>query len=112
MAMVPASGRENPMKILVLEKPLPHASPGACEPFLREEAARVWSLCKEGVIREIYFRADRREAVLLMETTDADDARTILSTLPLVRENLTAFDVIPLMPYSGFERLFTSVGAS
>lgn len=100
------------MKILVLEKPLSHASAGACEPFLHEEAARVWSLCREGAIREIYFRADRREAVLLMETTDADNARKILSTLPLVRENLIAFDVIPLVPYSGFERLFTSPGAS
>jgi hypothetical protein len=112
MAVVPASGRENPMKILVLEKPSSHASAGACEPFLREEAARVWSLCKEGVIREIYFRADRREAVLLMETADADDARKILSTLPLARENLIAFDVIPLVPYAGFERLFASPGAS
>jgi hypothetical protein len=112
MAVVPASGRENPMKILVIEKPLSHASADAFEPSLREEAARVWSLCKEGVIREIYFRADRREAVLLMETIDADDARKILSTLPLVRENLISFDVVPLVPYSGFERLFTSPGAS
>lgn len=110
MAAVPASGRENPMKILVLEKPLPHAPPGACEPFLREEAACVWTLCREGVIREIYFRADRREAVLMMEANDAEDAGRILSALPLVRENLIAFDVIPLAPYSGFERLFTSPG--
>jgi hypothetical protein len=76
------------MKILVLEKPLPRASAKVFEPFLREEAARVWSLCQEGVIREIY------------------------STLPLVRENLVAFDVVPLMPYSGFERLFTVSDAS
>jgi muconolactone delta-isomerase len=100
------------MKILVLEKPLSHASAKAFEPFLREEAARVWSLCQEGVIREIYFRADRREAVIIMEAADADAARTILSTLPLVRENLVTFDVIPLMPYSGFERLFALSGAS
>jgi muconolactone delta-isomerase len=93
------------MKILALEKPQSDLSPVAFEPFLREEAARVRSLCQEGVIREIYFRADRREAVLLLEARDAEEAAKVLATLPLVREKLIAFDVVPLVPYSGFERL-------
>ena len=93
------------MRILALEQPVPGAPAGAFEPFLHEEAACVWSLYREGVIREIYFRAECREAVLIMEARDAEEATEILATLPLVREKLIAFEVIPLVSYSGFERL-------
>jgi len=98
------------VKFLALEKSLSEASAEASLPLLREEAARVWSLHREGVIRELYFRADRREAVLVLEARDGEEANEALATLPLVRENLIAFDVIPLVPYSGFERLFTDSG--
>jgi muconolactone delta-isomerase len=94
------------MKILALETPVPNPPAKAFEPFLNEEAARVWTLLQGGVIREAYFRADRREAVLVLEARDADEARQVLATLPLVREHLIAFEVIPLVPYPGFERLF------
>ena len=70
------------------------------------EAARVWELVQGGIIRESYFRADRPEAVLVLECTDADDARAILASLPLVQAGLIMFEVIPLAPYSGFARLF------
>lgn len=96
------------MRILALERPTPNRTATACEPYLHEEASRVWSLQREGVIREIYFRDDRREAVLMLEARDAAEAVRILSSLPLVRENLIKFDVIPLVPYTGFERLFAS----
>lgn len=98
------------MKFLAIEKSLSGASAEASGPLLREEAARVWSLHREGVIRELYFRADRREAVLVLEARDGGEANEVLATLPLVRENLVAFEVIPLVPYSGFERLFTDSG--
>jgi hypothetical protein len=39
-----------------------------------------------GLIRELYFRADRHEAVLVLECTNVDDAQSVLNTLPLVRE--------------------------
>jgi muconolactone delta-isomerase len=98
------------MKILALEHPLPGISAGELEAHLKQEALHVWRLQQEGAIREIYFRADRREAVLMLEAHDEDEARHILATLPLVRERLIAFDVIPLVPYSGFERLFGTTG--
>ena len=99
------------MKILALEHPFPGISGGEPEAHLKQEALYVWRLQQEGVIREIYFRADRREAVLMLEAHDEDEAQRILATLPLVRERLIAFDVIPLVPYSGFERLFGTTGA-
>jgi len=42
----------------------------------------------------------------VLECADADEARSILDTLPLVREKLIGFELIPLMAYPGFARLF------
>jgi hypothetical protein len=54
----------------------------------------------------LYFRADRHEAVLVLECADVDEARSVLNTLPLVREQLIGFELIPLKAYPGFARLF------
>jgi len=54
----------------------------------------------------LYFRADREEAVLVLECADVEEARAALNTLPLVREKLIGFDLIPLKAYPGFARLF------
>jgi muconolactone delta-isomerase len=94
------------MKILALEKETPNISPGQFAPHLRAEAARVWDLYKSGKLREIYFRQDRSEAVLVLECADAEEANKLLESLPLVQAGLIHFEVIPLIPYPGFERLF------
>ena len=51
---------------------------------------------------------DRRQAVLVLECESADEARRRLEELPLVREGLIDFEVIPLVAYPGFARLFAS----
>ena len=94
------------MKILALEKERPGVTPEQFSPHLRAEAARVWELHQSGVLRETYFRQERHEAVLILECADSAEAQQVLSTLPLVKEGLITFDIIPLMPYSGFARLF------
>ena len=94
------------MKILALEKDFPNTSPKQFAPHHKAEAARVWELYKSGQLREIYFRGDRNEAVLILECTDEVEANKLLDTLPLVKEGLIEFEVIPLVPYPGFERLF------
>lgn len=94
------------MKILALEKESPNATPGQFSPHLRAEAARVWELHQSGVLREIYFSQDRHEAVLILECVDGAEAHQVLSTLPLAKAGLITFEVIPLVPYSGFARLF------
>lgn len=90
------------MKILALE----HEIPGAVGGSLVEEARRVWQLQQEGVLREIYFRADQHTAVLMLECHDVAEAQTVLASLPLVRAGMIDFEVIPLAPYDGFARLF------
>ena len=94
------------MKILALEKEMQNTSPEQFTPHLKAEAARVWELYKGGHIREIYFRGDRSEAVLILECVDVEEAEQLLDSLPLVQAGLIEFEVIPLVPYPGFERLF------
>ena len=93
------------MKILALERELPGATDEGFLTHARAEAARAWDLHQQGLIRELYFRADRSEAVLMLECADIDEAHAVLATLPLVRAGLITFDVIPLVAYPGFARL-------
>ena len=94
------------MKILVLENELPNATMERFQEYAVVEAGKVWALVQAGVIRESYFRADRSDAVLVLECQNVDEAREALSTLPFVQNKLITFELIPLKAYSGFERLF------
>lgn len=95
------------MKILAIEHERPGATAGQFQAHLREEAVVVWQLYQSDTIREIYFRADRHTAVLVLECENVAEAGAILAALPLVKAGLIEFDVIPLMPYPGFSRLFS-----
>lgn len=94
------------MKILAIEKEVPGATAEEFKPHLKAEAARAWELYQAGVFRELYFRQDWPGAVLILECADVEEANKTLGTLPLVQQKLIAFDVIPLVPYPGFARLF------
>ncbi len=94
------------MKILALEREAPNVVAKQYQRHARDEASRVWELYQQGVIRELYFRADRNEAVLVLECENVEAAHQTLSTLPLVEHGLITFELIPLKAYPGFARLF------
>ncbi|MBZ0292072.1 MAG: superoxide dismutase [Anaerolineae bacterium] len=93
------------MKILALEREISQQS-ADYQPYLKAEAASVWELYQAGLLREIYFHANEHTAVILLECDDEATARELLDSLPLVKAGLITFDIIPLVPYSGFARLF------
>ena len=95
------------MKILALEKEVPGVNDGQfTDDILKAEARKAWELYQSGVLRELYFTADKDEAVLVLKCESADEARRQLSELPLMRAGLIDFQVIPLVAYPGFARLF------
>lgn len=94
------------MKLLALERDKPGTTDAEFAPHLKAEAARAWVLYQQGFFRELYFRRDEHTAVLVLECSGTDEAKTILSTLPLVQLGLITFELLPLVPYPGFERLF------
>lgn len=95
------------MKVLAIEKDMPGISSSQFDPHLKDEAKKAWELYKKGIFREIYFRQDKHQAVIMLECQDSGHAKQILDTLPLVQEGLISFEIMPLGPYPGFERLFS-----
>ncbi len=94
------------MKILAIEKEVSGTKEDDYKPFLKHEALEAWKLYQEGIIRELYFTQSDDSAVLVLECKDADEANKYLNMLPLVNKGLIKFEVLPLIPYSGFARLF------
>ncbi|MFN8595774.1 MAG: superoxide dismutase [Anaerolineae bacterium] len=94
------------MKILALERDQSGLTDADFQPHLKAEAARAWELHQDGVIRELYFDPREHTAVLMLECASLEDAQAALATLPLVEHGLIEFELIPLVPYDGFARLF------
>ena len=98
------------MHILAIENEVIAPLAEKTRELLQAEAARVWDLRERGVIREIWFDADEHNAVIMLECTDAAEARQHLESLPLVRAGVIDFTVHELHAYDGFERLFSAGG--
>jgi hypothetical protein len=96
------------MKILAIERELLDVAPDTFKRFAEQEARQVWELYQADLIRELYFRADQPTAILVLECASVEEARSILAGLPFVRQGLITFDLIPLIAYPGFARLFKS----
>jgi muconolactone delta-isomerase len=101
------------MRVLALEHDADDGAPesagdrgDAFARLARDEAARLWDLVQEGVVRETYFRVERSAAVLVLECRDPTEAESVLATLPFVRAGLIRFELVGLRPYPGFARLF------
>jgi hypothetical protein len=94
------------MKILAIERDVEGAAIAAFAPHLRAEALAVWRLHQAGVIRELYFRQDATSAVPVLECESVADAERVLVALPLMARGLIRFELLPLVAYPGFERLF------
>jgi hypothetical protein len=94
------------MKVLALGRDTAPADDPRFAELRPAEARRAWDLYQADVIREIYFRADRPNGVLVLEVPDLAVAREVIDSLPLVAAGLIDFDLVPLKPYPGFARLF------
>lgn len=99
---------EEAVRILAMEVENKMMPANGIEPLLRDEAGKVWEFYQDDFIREIYFRADQNTAVLILESTSVEEARERLAALPLVAAGWIDFDIVPLIPYPGFSRLFSA----
>ncbi len=95
------------MKLIAIEKELPGKTAADFQPHLTAEAKRAWELYQAGIFRELYFHQTDHVAVLVLECDGLAEAQEALATLPLVKAGFIAFDVLPLVPYPGFSRLFS-----
>lgn len=92
------------MKFLAIECELPNVNWKNAADILAEEAHHVHALYKKDIIREIYF-TDDKNAVLILECESKEKALQILNEFPLVKEKYISFDIVTLMPYTGYDRI-------
>ena len=80
------------MKVLVIG----HLTGKDITPHLAAEGRRVAELRAEGLIRDVFLKADRSGPILLLNDTDTGDAAKRLATLPFIEHDLVTFDYIEL----------------
>src|SRR5512147_1755858 len=96
-------GGGSTMKFIALELEVPGVvAEKIPASVLEAEAAEIWRLHQAGVVREIYYRHDRKAAVVILECADLAEAQKVVGALPLVRGKYIDFDVAGLVPYRGF----------
>jgi len=94
------------MKIIALEKEMTNARVLSFRKYAKAEAKALWQLYIDGIVREFYFRKEKNLAVLILEVKNKQTAKKALGSLPYVSKKLIEFELIPLRPYPGFQRLF------
>ncbi|MBI9038477.1 MAG: hypothetical protein JEY97_10120 [Bacteroidales bacterium] len=92
------------MKILAIEKELKTVDWENESQILIEEAKSAYRMVLSGSLREIYF-TENKNAVLILECKDKIVAKQFLDKLPLVKKEIIDFEIIELLPYTGFSRL-------
>ena len=91
------------MKVLAIEKEL-NIEFSKTE-LMVNEAERVYELYKDDKIREIYFQKQKHTAVIIFEVKDITEAKNLINSLPLVKNDVIDFDLMELTPYNGLDRL-------
>ena len=94
------------MKIIALEREVKTARTIDFRKNAKAEAKVLWKLYLNGVVREFYFRKEKKLSVLILEVKNKAEANKALSKLPYVSKKLIEFELISLRPYPGFQRLF------
>ncbi|HRZ96391.1 MAG TPA: hypothetical protein P5084_02465 [Paludibacter sp.] len=92
------------MKFLAIEKDIPNTNRGNIEKILADEARKVYELYLSGALREIYFN-EAHNAVLILECESKNQAFQLLDSLPLIKSKMIEFEVMELLPYTGFQRI-------
>ena len=75
---------------------------------LAKDVQRVWELYSEGTIRAMYQRGDNPFAVLILECNTLESATAKVGSIPFVKLGITAFDIIPIQPFTGLSAWFKS----
>ena len=65
-------------------------------PHLEAEGRQVGVLRAEGLIRDVFLKADRSGPILLLNDTDAHNAEKRLAGLPFIEHELVTFEYIEL----------------
>jgi hypothetical protein len=95
---VPSIAIPQTTAVLVIEAPKPGVTPQQIMAVIPEEIRATVKLYLDGKIREWYSRGDGKGVVFLVEAKTEDEARALMETLPLAKEQLMDHQYIPVGP--------------
>jgi hypothetical protein len=84
--------------VLVIEAPKQGVTPQQIMAVIPAEIRATVKLYLDGKIRQWYSRGDGKGVVFLIDAKTEDEARAIMETLPLAKEQLMDHEYIPLGP--------------
>jgi peptidyl-tRNA hydrolase len=84
--------------VLVLQTPRKGVTFEQVMAVIPAESRATMNLYLDGKIREWYSRGDGKGVVFLVDAKTADEARALMETLPLAKEQLMDTEYIPVGP--------------
>ena len=95
---VPSIAIPKTTAVLVIETPRHGVTPDQIVAVMPAEIRATVKLYLDGKIREWYSRGDGKGVIFLVDAKTEDEARAIMETLPLAKENLMDHQYIPVGP--------------
>ena len=102
---VPSIAVPKTTAVLVIETPRQGVNAQQIMPVMPAEIRATVQLYLDGKIREWYSRGDGKGVIVLLDVTTEDEARAIMETLPLAKEQLMDHEYIPVGPLMPLRRL-------
>jgi hypothetical protein len=84
--------------VLVILTPKEGVTPQQIMAVIPEEIQATVKLYLDGKIREWYSRGDGKGVIFLLDAKTEDEARALMETLPLAKEQLMDHEYIPVGP--------------
>jgi hypothetical protein len=97
-AGVPKAAIPKTTEVLVIQTAKHGVTPQQIMPVMQSEIRATVQLYFDGKIREWYSRGDGKGVVFLLAVTSEDEARAIVDTLPLAKEQLMDYEYVPVGP--------------
>ena len=95
---LPSGAIPKTTQVLVIETPRQGVTVSQIMAVIPSEVQATVSLYLDGKIREWYSRGNGKGVVFLVDAKTEDEARAIMETLPLAKENLMDHEYIPIGP--------------
>jgi hypothetical protein len=95
---VPSVAIPKTTAVLVILTPKQGVTPQQVMAVIPEEIQATVRLYLDGKIREWYSRGDGKGVIFLVDAKTEDEARALMETLPLAKQNLMDHEYIPVGP--------------
>ena len=95
---VPSVAIPKTTEVLVIQTPKKGITPQQIMAVIPSEIRATVKLYLDGKIREWYSRGDGRGVIFLVDVKTEDEARALMETLPLAKEQLMDHEYIPVGP--------------